>query len=141
VTARRRVISSVPIAVGTDAVARDLARADVEVAGLEHAGSSFELRIFLNNPNADERTEPTDDSGYAGSIYVYGYGLEPDATDARPPPMTRSTIATDAVRRARQDAPTASVTLVAVPSDSTDPPVGLDGLSVSVLVDERPAGG
>jgi hypothetical protein len=45
--------------------------------GIEMAGQSFEGRIFLNNPAADDRTPQTPEMGYAGSFYVYGYGDPP----------------------------------------------------------------
>jgi tyrosinase len=138
------VFHSVPIAIGTEA-ARDLQRADIAVDGIDHAGSSFELRAFLNNPDADAATEPTQDNGYAGSIYVYGYGNPPAAlaeaseTGAGPRlPMNRSIIATDAVRRAQAAGPTATVTLVVVPYDSPGPEVDMDSLDVAVLIDEQP---
>jgi hypothetical protein len=41
------------------------------------AGQSFEARVFLNNPDADERTPKTSEVGYAGSFHVYGYGEPP----------------------------------------------------------------
>ena len=43
-------------------------------SGVEQAGPSFEGRVFLNNPGADETTPATDDAGYAGSFHVFGYG-------------------------------------------------------------------
>jgi hypothetical protein len=144
VTPSPRVFRSVPIAIGTEG-ARDLQRADIAVDGIDQAGSSFELRVFLNNPDADAATEPAQDNGYAGSIYVYGYGNPPaDLTEAREPgagprlPMSRSVIATDAVRRAQATGPTATVTLVAVPYDSPGPEIDMGSLDVSVLIDEQP---
>jgi hypothetical protein len=131
------VFRSVPIAVGTEG-ARNLQRADIAVEGLDQAGSSFDLRIFLNNPDADAMTEPTEDNGYAGSIYVYGYGRPPEGEVGARHPMTRSIIATDAVRRARAAGATAMVSLVPVPYDSPGPEIDLDGVEVSVLIDEQP---
>jgi hypothetical protein len=49
-------------------------RADLVFGGIEQAGPSFEARVFLNNPEADESTPTTPDAGYAGSFHVYGYG-------------------------------------------------------------------
>lgn len=49
--------------------------------GVEQAGPSFEARVFLDNPGADESTPLTDDAGYAGSFHVFGYGA------AAPPAM------------------------------------------------------
>lgn len=136
-----RVFTSVPIAIGTEG-ARGIARADIEVSGLEQAGPSFELRAFLNNPAADAGTEPTEDNGYAGSIHVYGYGQPPPdlaESDARPRlAMTRTLIATDAVRRAAAEGPTLSVTLVPVSSETPTPEIDLDPVEVSLLVDAHP---
>lgn len=140
-TGSRRVFDSVPISVGTED-ARDVRRADIVVDGLDQAGPSFELRIFLNDPDASARTEPTEENGYAGSIYVYGYGgpaRDPNAQGGAYTPLTptRSVIATDAVRRAAADGPTASVTLVAVPYDSAGGDVDLDSAEVAVLVGDQ----
>jgi hypothetical protein len=130
-----RVLRSVPISTGTEGAR--VRRADIEVAGLDQAGSSFELRIFLNNPAAEAATEPIEERGYAGSIYVYAYGRPPDGMRTEGLPMTRSIIATEAVRRARADGPTASVTLVAIPADSPGPAIDLGAVEVAVIVDEQ----
>jgi hypothetical protein len=141
------VFPAVPIGAGTRG-AVDLPRADIVVCGLEHGGPSFEVRTFLNNPTADARTDPTTDNGYAGSIYVYGYGQPLERarggiaeSDAQPRmPKTRSIIATEAVRAAAAAGPQVSVTLVPVASDIPEPDVDLDRVGVSVvLVDEPPA--
>jgi hypothetical protein len=59
---------------------RDMRRMDLVFGGVEQAGPSFEVRIFLNNPAANETTEQTPETGYAGSFHVYGYGeLAPPA--------------------------------------------------------------
>jgi hypothetical protein len=131
VTLAPRVVPSVPIPVGAEE-ASQLQRADIVVDGVDQAGPSFELRVFVNNPQADAETEPTPDAGYAGSIYVYGYGRAPQESEPRPRiPMTRYVIATDAVRAAATAGPTADVTLVPV---SSDPDIHLEELQVSVLV-------
>ena len=49
-------------------------RADLEFIGVEHAGASYEARVYVNNPTADVNTEPTEGNGYAGSFYVFGHG-------------------------------------------------------------------
>jgi hypothetical protein len=46
-------------------------------SGVEQAGPSFEGRVFLNRPDADEGTATTPEAGYAGSFHVYGYGEHP----------------------------------------------------------------
>src|SRR5215217_7775530 len=53
---------------------RGARRADLVFRGVEQAGPSFEARVFLNNPDADESTAKTPETGYAGSFHVYGYG-------------------------------------------------------------------
>lgn len=133
-----------PLRVGL--AASNFQRADIVVSGLEQAGPSYELRIFLNNPDADAGTEPNDDHGYAGSIYVYGYGQPPPGMGqpdgqpgARPRiPMTRSVNATEAVRAAMAHGPDVSVTLVPVSYEDTDLDIDLDGVEVTIPVDQPP---
>lgn len=139
-TLRPRVFPSVAIPVRAED-APSLKRADIVVAGLEQAGPSFELRIFLNNPHADAHTEPAQATGYAGSVYVYGYGRPPEGVGAQSDthpriPMTRYIMATEAVRTAAAKGPAAAVTLVPVPSDAPDPDIDLSDVQVSVLVHE-----
>jgi hypothetical protein len=127
------VFPSVPIALGAEGAA-GIGRADIEVTGLEHAAGSYELRIFVDNPGAGPDTEPLPAHGYAGSIYVYGYG------DPLPPalaegggglPLERSLPVTDAVVAAAARGPQLSITLVLVPPDAG---VDLGALTVSLLV-------
>jgi hypothetical protein len=87
--------------------------------GVDQSGPSYEARVFLNNPNADERTPRTPEHGYAGSFHVYGYGMwNADPSSAAPQqsraPMDRSLIATEAIRRASAASPDVTVTVVAV---------------------------
>jgi hypothetical protein len=137
------VIPSVPIASGTEGV-EGVQRGDIEVSGLDHGGPSYEVRIFLDNPHADAETELTPDNGYAASIYVYGYG-DPPAGEAAgragraSNPITRSVIATEAVRSAAQRGRQATVTLVAVGNEGDDIDIDLDAAAVSVLVDGQAA--
>ena len=49
------------------------ARADLVFYGVDHSGSSFEARVFLDNAEADSDT-PKDDPSYIGSFYVFGHG-------------------------------------------------------------------
>ena len=63
---------------------RDVRRAELVFRGVEQAGPSFEARVYLNNPDADETTERTPEAGYAGSFHVYGYGEHP------PPPLAEA---------------------------------------------------
>jgi hypothetical protein len=47
---------------------------DVIFEGIDQSGPSYEVRVFLNNPEATPRTPRTPDEGYIGSFHVYGYG-------------------------------------------------------------------
>jgi hypothetical protein len=60
-------------------------RVEIVFGGVEHAGPSFEGRVFLNRPDADEHTATTPESGYAGSYHVYAYGwpLPPELAAAK----------------------------------------------------------
>lgn len=44
----------------------------IEFYGLDSNGPSYEGRVFLNNPNADENTPLNEASGYVGSYYIFG---------------------------------------------------------------------
>jgi hypothetical protein len=47
-------------------------RADVELHGVDQTVPSYEGRIFVNNPEADETTKRSRDSGFLGSFHVFG---------------------------------------------------------------------
>jgi hypothetical protein len=53
---------------------RDFKRADLVFGGVDHAGPSYEARVFLNNPGANAETPLTLDEGYAGSFHIFGHG-------------------------------------------------------------------
>ena len=130
-----------------------LRRADIVFTGVDQSGPSYEVRVFLNNAEADETTETTPEHGYAGSFHVYGYGIWPEGRESRadgrrdspsaPARVTRYLVATEAVRRAlveRGDPVT--VTVVAVPYGA--PPaaldVDLDFEAVTIRLDRPPPG-
>jgi tyrosinase len=118
--------------------AGDAYRADLVFYGVDHSGPSYEARVYLNNPGADENTARDPDLGYAGSYTVFGhngcYGdqghcapenMYRDEFDQRLPhpiiPWTKAVIATDAINRAIEntDVVDVTVTVVAVvPSDT-----------------------
>jgi hypothetical protein len=52
----------------------DFKRADLVFEGVEHAGPSYEARVFLNNPDATAETPRTAEEGYAGSFHIFGHG-------------------------------------------------------------------
>lgn len=90
-------------------------RADVVFAGVDHSTSSFEVRLFFNNPTATVDTPRAVEDGYAGRFTIFGHGgcygdeghcevPEPstDPTDLRPPhpltPLDTYVTVTDALR-------------------------------------------
>lgn len=104
------------------------ARADIEFHEVDHAGASYEGRVYLNNPDADADTG-YDDPSYAGSYHIFGHGgclgdpghcdVEPRRQyDPRPPhPLTKTkkvVIATDAIKAAIEDAGEVAVTVVPI---------------------------
>ena len=104
------------------------------LSGIEQAGAQFEPRVFVNNPAADAGTEPVLDEGYAGSVYVYGYGTPPAGTEHIP--MTRYVVATEALRAAAAKGSSATITLVPVAFAGGEPEVDLNPIEVSVHVHE-----
>jgi tyrosinase len=106
-------------------------RADIEFYEVDHAGASYEGRVYLNNPDADADTGK-DDPSYAGSYHVFGHGgclgdpghceVKPRRPyDPRPDhPLTKArkvVIATDAVMAAieRNGSTTVSVVPIVEP--------------------------
>src|SRR6266516_3166676 len=85
-------------------------RADLIFYGLDHSSYSYEGRIFLNAPDADEKASRGHDA-YAGSFWIFGHGgcfgdvghcdIPPrdDPFDLRPPhqltPAPRTVTVTD----------------------------------------------
>jgi hypothetical protein len=55
-----------------DALLGPYKRADLELHGVDHTAPSYEGRVFLNNPEADETTERTADNGYLGAFHIFG---------------------------------------------------------------------
>jgi hypothetical protein len=107
----------------------DITRADLVFYGVDHAGPSYEARVFLDNPRADADTPREPDSGYAGSFVVFGHGgcygdeghCAPndglrDEFDRRPPhpltPQTRTLQVTDALKRTGGDQTRVCVVIV-----------------------------
>ncbi len=101
-------------ALSVGSVDPDAYRADIEFHEVEHAGASYEGRVYLNNPDADAETG-YDHPSYAGSYHIFGHGgclgdpghcdvREPRPYDPRPAhpltPAKKVVIATDAVKRA-----------------------------------------
>jgi hypothetical protein len=49
-------------------------RVDLQFHGIDHSGPSYEGRIFINNPQADQNTPTTLENGYVGSYNIFGHG-------------------------------------------------------------------
>jgi hypothetical protein len=92
------------------------------------ARQSFEGRVFLNNPDADEHTPKTAESGYAGTYHVYAYGDPPPPAVAEAlrrhvpgsgpvaPIETRVRVTGATLRAAVEGADELTVTVVPVPA-------------------------
>jgi hypothetical protein len=142
-----RRFTSQPIPIPEAGRALPLERADLVVDGLDQAGPSFEARVFVDNPGADEHTPPDPANGYVGSIHVYGYGLPPDDPAAPPPgagsraPMRRTLPATELMRGRVDRGDPMVVTVVAVPyqGSAEDLDVDLSPLRAWLEVNQPPA--
>ena len=66
IEANWKKLSSMTIPVEFAGPSHRLSRADLEISGIYHGESSYEGRIFLNNPTATAATSRTARSGYAG---------------------------------------------------------------------------
>ena len=104
----------------TDEDAHPFTRADVVFIGLDHSGISYEVRLFLNNPDATSATPRDQANGYAGRLTVFGHGgcygdvghcdipsRSTDPTDLRPAhpltPLDTFVTITEALQRTLQD--------------------------------------
>jgi len=119
----------------------DFDHADLEFYGVDHSGHSFEVRVYLNNPDAGVETGYDEAQGYVDSFYIFGHGgcygeeghcdptrRTPHPFDYRLPhplePMTKSVEITHALKRLRAKGDgELSVTLVPVVT-SDDVPLG-----------------
>lgn len=126
-----KIFTSAPVAIDFAGPDHRYARADLEISGIYHGEASYEGRIFLNNPKADEKTQKTLENGYAGSFHIFGHGgclgdpghceVHEDAReayDSRYPhpltPATKRVIVTGALRAVAETAKTVTVTVVPV---------------------------
>src|SRR4051794_36533800 len=48
-------------------------RADLVFYDVDHSGPSYTARVFLNNLDANEKTEPSAMTGYAGCFTIFGH--------------------------------------------------------------------
>src|SRR6266853_5963291 len=69
-----KVFTSKPVSIDFAGPGHRYVRADLEIDGIFHGEASYEGRIFLNNPGANEQTATTPENGYAGSFQIFGHG-------------------------------------------------------------------
>jgi len=116
--------------IALESLTQQFYRADIVFEGVEHAGASFEARIFLNNDAANENTSTVGEQGYAGSFHVFGHGGcfgqvghcevrgNPRPYDPRPghplTPARKTVIATAAIKRALAKSRQLTVTVVPI---------------------------
>jgi hypothetical protein len=129
--------TSEPIS-AADIPLEDVSRVDIEFERVDDSGASFEGRVFLNNPEADENTELSLEKGYAGSFFIFGHGgcfgdeghCEVDTDRPHDPydprrshpmtPVETSVEATEAVRRTASEGENITVTVVPVITGLTE---------------------
>lgn len=66
--------SANPITLELEAPTERFTRADFHLHGIDHSKASFEGRLFINYPDADESTPTDDQHRYVGSFWVFGHG-------------------------------------------------------------------
>ena len=49
-------------------------RADLIIEGIPHESTSYEVRLFFNNPEANADSARSAETGYAGKFSVFGHG-------------------------------------------------------------------
>jgi hypothetical protein len=122
--------------VPADQLPSDYLRADLEFIGVDHAGASYEGRVYVNNPSADANTPLVEANGYAGSFYVFGHGgcfgdlghcdvhVGTDPFDPRVShplePIKKVVVATDVIKAAAARSSTIGVTVVPVVTSWTE---------------------
>jgi hypothetical protein len=129
---------SPPIAVPPHPAGTDFGRANIQFEGVEQAGPAYEARVFLNNAGADANTPMTPQHGYAGSFHVYGLGvpLEGGPFAAAQAPISKSLVATEAVRAAASKTPNVTVTVIPVypgtPPEAGKEPMKFDDVKITL---------
>ncbi len=133
----------------TSALGTSFNRGDIEFLGVDHAGSTYEGRVFLNNPGATAETPRDRDAGFAGSYFIFGHGgclgdvghcdVKPrDPYDPRPghplTPARKVLIATDSLRRLL---PTDQITVTVVPVIMSVGPKSADDENIVKLHEVR----
>jgi len=124
------VFVSEPIYLDIKELESDFYRADIELHNVDHSGPSYEGRVFLNNPNVNEKTPLDLDNGYVGSYNIFGHGgcvgnlghcniLPPRKPyDKRPAqdlkPQYKRIIITEALKKIGKDVDKFTITIVPV---------------------------
>ena len=108
-------------------------RADIEIHNVDRSVPSYEGRLFLNNPNAHQKTAPTLKNGYVGSYHIFGHaGCYGDVGhcdlpqgermyDYRPShhlkPIYKRVVITDALKKLGKNTSKFKITIVPVIQD------------------------
>jgi len=66
-------LTSPPISLYFNQEETDFYKASLELYGVDVSGPSYEGRVFINNPRADENTPTNEESGYVGSYHIFGH--------------------------------------------------------------------
>jgi len=127
----------------------DIVRADLIFYGVDHSGPTYEARVFIDNPRANEKTARDVEKGYAGSFTVFGHGgcfgdeghcapkdRYTDEFDRRPPhpltPQITSVTITEALAQVSKQE--VRVNVVAVVPDSVAKMAGSSEIAPCELV-------
>ena len=68
------IFTSPPIKLYINKDEKEYYRADIEFHEVDHSGPSYEGRVFLNRPDANEYTPLDLENNYAGSYFIFGHG-------------------------------------------------------------------
>jgi hypothetical protein len=122
-----KTFTSPPIKLEFNIDEHEFYRADIEFYGIDISGPSYEGRVFLNNPNANENTPLEEEQGYVDSYHIFGHGgcfgdeghceIKPRRTyDSRPQhdltPAYKSLIATNVIRKILKSTDEITITVV-----------------------------
>jgi hypothetical protein len=123
------IYTSPPIKLYVNKDEHEYYRADIEFHGVDHSGASYEGRVFLNNPDADENTPLDDRNNYAGAYHIFGHGgcfgdlghcdIKPRRPyDSRPEhpltPALKTVVATSVIKKILNSTDTITVTIVPI---------------------------
>ena len=124
-----KIFKSPPIKLYLNPDAHDFYRADIEFYGVDLSGPSYEGRVFLNNPDANEKTPMEAGEGYVGSYHIFGHGgcfgdsghceVAPRRTyDSRAQhpltPAFKSLVATNIIKKILKSTDTITITIVPI---------------------------